>query len=136
MESVSCGSMPDFGAVPGLPRDEQGAVFAAPWEAKAFALVVHLHQRGAFAWTDWVNTLSAEIAADRARATETPYYLLWLAAAERLVAQQGLLAEEHLRAAGQALRTAQEHDHNHDHDHDHDHDGHGHGHHRHEGHSH
>lgn len=127
MESPSCPALPDFGAVPGLPRDEDGAVFAAPWEAKAFALVVHLHQRGAFAWGDWVNTLSAEIAADRARATETPYYLLWLAAAERLVAQQGLLAEDHLRAAREALHTAQAHDHDHAHDHHH-----GHGHHAHD----
>ncbi|MBM4226957.1 MAG: nitrile hydratase accessory protein [Gammaproteobacteria bacterium] len=135
METGSCPSLPDFGAVPGIPRGEEGAVFAAPWEAKAFALVVHLHQRGAFAWADWVNTLSAEIAADRERATETPYYLLWLAAAERLVASQGLVAEEHLRATREALHTAQALEHHHDHGHDHHHHG-GHGHHDHEEHGH
>jgi len=106
-------ALPNFTAVPGIPRDDDGVVFAAPWEAKAFALVVHLHQRGAFAWNDWVNALSGEIAADKARAVPTPYYLLWLAAAERLVAQCGLIDAGQLAAARDALHHAQQHDHDH-----------------------
>jgi hypothetical protein len=31
-----------------LPRDEEWPVFRAPWEAQAFALVVHLHSLGVF----------------------------------------------------------------------------------------
>jgi nitrile hydratase accessory protein len=95
------------GEIPGLPRDESGAVFAAPWEAKAFALVVHLHQRGCFEWNDWVECLSAEIAEDKRRPQPTPYYQLWLTAAERLFAARGLVAAEQLAAARDELRRAQ-----------------------------
>jgi nitrile hydratase accessory protein len=126
-----CPTLPDFSGVPGLPRDEEGVVFAAPWEAKAFALVVHLHQRGAFAWQDWVSALSSEIAADRARPVETPYYELWLSAAEKLMTQQGLVENGSLGALRDALRSAQSdtaHGHHHDHGDDHDH-AHGHDHH-------
>ena len=31
--------------LPGLPRDETGPVFAEPWQAQAFALVVKLHEK-------------------------------------------------------------------------------------------
>lgn len=120
--SNECPTLPDFAGVPGLPRDDEGVVFAAPWEAKAFALVVHLHQRGAFAWQDWVSSLSAEIAEDRARPVETPYYELWLSAAEKLMTRQGLVEGGALGALRDALRTAQsDHDHHHDHDHEHHH---------------
>lgn len=121
---------PPLKALPGLPQDADSAVFAAPWEAKAFALVVNLHQRGAFAWSDWVQTLAAEIRADREQGADTPYYRLWLAAAEHLVAAQGLVPADQLEAARAALVAAQdgvtapdrEHaSHGHDHDHDHDH---------------
>ncbi|MGD9602613.1 MAG: nitrile hydratase accessory protein [Gammaproteobacteria bacterium] len=116
-----CPVMPNVTAVPGIPRDEDGVVFAAPWEAKAFALVVHLHQRGCFAWGDWVDALSGEIAADRTRAEPTPYYLLWLAAAERLFAARGLVDTGALAQARAALQVAQAgaHDHAADHDHAH-----------------
>ena len=40
-------SAPDL---PGLPRDAGGPVFAEPWQARAFALAVQLHARGAFEW--------------------------------------------------------------------------------------
>lgn len=116
------GPLPDLERVPALPRDQDGAVFAAPWEAKAFALVVHLHQRGLFAWQDWVDALSAEIAADRARTPETPYYQLWLTAAERLVTSRALVAADELAGARAELHAAQaDHDHDHDHDHLHPH---------------
>ena len=40
-------------ALPGMPRDAQGPVFAAPWQAQAFALTLSLHERGAFTWKEW-----------------------------------------------------------------------------------
>ena len=115
----------DLSSVPGLPKDEDGVVFAAPWEAKAFALVVHLHQRGAFEWKAWVAALAAEIAADRVRDAATPYYQLWLNAAESLVTSHALIDATRLTATRAAMQAAQasvkNHDHNHDHDvHDHD----------------
>ena len=82
-----------------------------------------------------VNALSTEIAADRNRPVETPYYELWLAAAEKLMTQQGLVEDGALGALRESLRSAQSNAgsnaHHHDHDHEsHDHD-HSHHHHRH-----
>lgn len=123
-----CGSAADFMATPGIPRDNDGAVFAAPWEAKAFALIVHLYQQGRFTWQEWVDVFSGEIAADRERSPATPYYELWLAAAEKLVASKDILSATSMSDARESLRSAQA---AHDHDHDHDDEGghhHGHGH--------
>ncbi len=117
--SAQCPLPPDVSAVPGIPRDADGAVFGAPWEAKAFALVVHLHQRGCFEWQEWVDCLSAEIAADRDRPQETPYYLLWLTAAEALVVRKRLVGSEALTEARNALHAAQPTHHAHHDEHDH-----------------
>ena len=79
--------------VPSIPRDADGPVFREPWEAQAFALAVALHERGLFTWSEWAAALGAEI--KRAQAAGDPdtgetYYLHWLAALERLVAEKGV----------------------------------------------
>src|SRR5215470_13383602 len=84
-------------AVPGIPHDETGPVFRAPWEAHAFAMALALHERGLFAWTEWAATLAEEI--KRAQAAGDPdtgetYYLHWLATLERLVAAKGVANRE------------------------------------------
>ena len=53
--------------LPRLPHDADGAVFKAPWEAQAFAMTLALHERGAFSWTEWAETLAAVIAEVRQR---------------------------------------------------------------------
>jgi nitrile hydratase accessory protein len=74
-----------------LPRDAEGPVFDAPWEAQAFAMAVSLHERGCFAWREFAERLGAEIA------TARPYYYCWLAALEKLVADKGLVRADELR---------------------------------------
>lgn len=95
-------------AIPSLPRDDDGPVFAAPWQAQAFAMTLALHQRGVFTWPEWAAALAAEIS--RAQAAGDPdagdsYYLHWLAALERLVAAKGVASE----AALQRYRDAWDH---------------------------
>jgi nitrile hydratase accessory protein len=80
-------------AVPGIPRDADGPVFRAPWEAQAFAMALALHGRGLFTWNEWAATLADEI--KRAQAAGDPdtgetYYRHWLNALERLVAAKGV----------------------------------------------
>jgi|SRR5580704_8218148 nitrile hydratase accessory protein len=80
-------------AVPGIPRGPDGPVFREPWEAQAFAMIVALHERGLFSWSEWTAVLGDEI--KRAQAGGDPdtgetYYLHWLAALERIVAQKGM----------------------------------------------
>ena len=75
-------------AVPGIPRDGDGPVFRAPWEAEAFALAVALHDRGVFTWPEWATALGDEL---RRAADPDPgdgYYGHWLAALERLVTEK------------------------------------------------
>ena len=75
--------------LPGMPLDGKDPVFAAPWQAQAFAMVLTLYDKGLFTWPEWAAALSSEIS--RAQAAGDPdtgetYYLHWLAALERMVA--------------------------------------------------
>jgi nitrile hydratase accessory protein len=85
--------------VPSIPRDAGGPVFREPWEAQAFAMALALHEHGVFTWPEWAATLAAEI--KRAQAAGDPdtgdtYYMHWLAALERLVAEKGVASRETL----------------------------------------
>src|SRR6059036_1699419 len=57
----------DLDALPAIPRDAEGPVFRAPWEAQAFGMAVMLHARGHFTWKEWAERLAGEIAAAQAR---------------------------------------------------------------------
>jgi nitrile hydratase accessory protein len=84
-------------SVPGLPRDDDGPVFRAPWEAHAFALAVTLHARGLFTWPEWAAALAAEIAHAQAQGdpdTGETYYLHWLATLERMIADKDIANAE------------------------------------------
>ena len=74
-------------------------VFAAPWEAHAFALTVQLHAQGLFSWTEWSDTLAASIRKNNA----APYYESWLNALESLVLKKGALQAQELLDGIQAL---------------------------------
>jgi nitrile hydratase accessory protein len=83
-----------FAALPQLPRDEGGPVFAEPWQAQAFALAVKLSEQGYFTWKEWAATLAAELEAASTRGEPddgSHYYDHWLAALEHLVQAKGLL---------------------------------------------
>jgi len=85
--------------VPSIPRDADGPVFQEPWQAQAFAMALALHERGVFTWPEWAATLGDEI--KRAQAAGDPdtgetYYMHWLAALERLVAEKGVASRETL----------------------------------------
>jgi nitrile hydratase accessory protein len=76
-----------------LPRDDDGPVFAEPWQAQAFALAVRLSEQGHFTWKEWADALAAEIkaAADRGEPDDgSRYYEHWLAALEHLATAKGL----------------------------------------------
>jgi nitrile hydratase accessory protein len=94
---------------PGMPRDAGGPVFKEPWEARAFALAVRLHERGLFTWSEWADALAARI--EVARAAGDPdlgdtYYVHWLNALETLVAAKGAASREELDRLADAWRLA------------------------------
>ena len=79
-------------SLPGLPRDQRGPVFRAPWQAQAFAMTLALYERGLFSWTEWAKALALHIADAPAQAGEDAtdaYYRQWLEALEQLVAEKG-----------------------------------------------
>jgi len=88
-------------ALPRLPRDEGGPVFAEPWQANAFALAVKLSEQGHFTWKEWASALADTLraAAERGEPDDgSKYYDYWLATLERLVIAKGLANQEALAA--------------------------------------
>ena len=99
-------------ALPPLPRDDEGPVFAEPWQAQAFALAVKLSELGYFTWKEWAAALAAEIkaAADRGEPDDgSRYYHYWLAALERLVTEKRLTDPAALDARKEAWADAYRH---------------------------
>lgn len=89
---TAAANKPAVAPLPGQPRDNDGPVFNAAWEAQAFALALTLHERGVFTWTEWAAALADEI--KRAQMAGDPdlgdtYYQHWLNALERLVVEKG-----------------------------------------------
>lgn len=102
----------DFVVMPLLPRDEDGPVFAEPWEAQAFALAVKLSNQGHFTWKEWADTLAHEIeaASDRGECDDgSHYYYYWLTALERLISAKGLSNSAELLARKEAWADAYRH---------------------------
>ena len=99
-------------ALPRLPRDSGGPVFAEPWEAQAFALAVKLSEQGHFTWKEWAAALADELKAAASRGEPddgSRYYQHWLAALERLVTAKGLADPTALLARKGAWAEAYRH---------------------------
>ncbi|MCJ2033364.1 nitrile hydratase accessory protein [Methylobacterium sp. J-068] len=77
-------------------------VFAKPWEAQAFALVVTLHDGGLFSWSQWAEALGAQTR-QTGRAAD---YAAWLATLEGLLAARGIVAPERLAERRAAFARA------------------------------
>ena len=99
-------------ALPSLPRDEGGPVFAEPWQAQAFALAVRLSEQGHFSWKEWAAALAGELQSAAARGEPddgSHYYDHWLAALEGLVTSKGLTDPAALETRKQAWADAYHH---------------------------
>ena len=99
-------------ALPPLPRDEDGPVFAEPWQAQAFGLAVTLSEQGHFTWKEWTAALADELRTAAARGEPddgSRYYHHWVAALERLVTARGLTDAPALHARKDAWADAYRH---------------------------
>jgi nitrile hydratase accessory protein len=99
-------------ALPRLPRDAGGPLFAEPWQAQAFALAVRLSAQGHFTWKEWAATLADELKLDAARGEAddgSRYNHCWLAALERLVVSKRLSDPAALLAQKEAWADAYRH---------------------------
>jgi nitrile hydratase accessory protein len=84
---------------PGAAGGDEVA-FAEPWEARAFAIVVSLRERGLYTWAEFADALATRIkaaqAAGNAHIGDT-YYRHWLGALEDLLARKGIGSAETAR---------------------------------------
>jgi nitrile hydratase accessory protein len=88
---------------PSDPPDDRGEPrFHAPWQARIFAAVVSLAEAGCFRWEEFQRRLTAEVG--RGDGDPGRYYEHWLAAAEQLLAEKGLLTSDRLTGRVAALR--------------------------------
>jgi len=98
--------------LPLLPRDESGPVFAEPWQAQAFAVVVELIQGGRLTREEWAEHLSTALKEAECRAeydTGQRYYHHWLTALERVIVEKNLAGWEDLNREGESIRENDHH---------------------------
>lgn len=79
-----------------VPRRNGELVFEEPWQGRAFAMTVALHEAGLFAWEEFRCELIARIAEAQAAGGAFDYYEAWLAAFERVLAANAVLAPEEI----------------------------------------
>ncbi len=97
-----------------MTPDEPERVFREPWEARAFALVVRLHEADCFTWPEWVAAIATEITA--ARAAGDPdlgdtYYSYWLAELQKIVVSEDLTEKFDIMLRTIEVSTKPEHVH-------------------------
>lgn len=102
-------------ASPGLSLDAQGEpVFFEPWQAKAFAMTLALHEKGLFSWTEWAEALGRACAESdmplrgSAEAHARAYFTAWLTALEDILSARGLFSADILREVTQTWHRAAE----------------------------
>ena len=78
------------------------AVFAEPWEARAFAVAVALCEAGQFRWAEFQQSLIEEIGAaektGRTTSGGADYYRHWLGALTRLLDAKDIVGRAELKA--------------------------------------
>jgi nitrile hydratase accessory protein len=89
-----------------LSPPEPPPTFAEPWQAQAFALAVHMRDRGLIAWPDFSAALAQEIAAAGEAYSPDHYYDCWLDALERLLVAKGQVDPQALHALEHAWADA------------------------------
>ena len=76
---------------PQLPKSADGEpVFPEPWAAEAFAMTVHLHERGLFTWSEWADALSRELHEPGRAEDGSDYFDCWVAALSALLVKLGV----------------------------------------------
>ena len=93
----------------GLTSGGEGPVFAQPWEAQLFAMVLELARQGVFSWAEWTKMLGVEIAAVRDRGetdSGVTYYRHWLVTLEQLLSEKGVVQDSDLQSRMTQWREA------------------------------
>ena len=90
-------------------KDEQQPIFAEPWEARAFAIVVNLSEKGMLKWSEWSDTLAEEIKIAKEKGLPdfgNNYYQFWLSALENILLDKNILKKSDLKSKMEQWRIA------------------------------
>lgn len=93
-------AIPEMNGTLAYPRRNGEPVFNAPWESRAFGMVVSLHTTGRYPWNDFKERLIDAIASGSSpdAPADTPdYYYHWVAAFCQLLVEKGILTKRELR---------------------------------------
>ena len=105
----ACEVASPLAASPGLPKSVEGdPVFGEPWQAQAFAMTVHLHERRLFSWSEWAEALSSELHKPERAEDGSDYFDGWVAALTTLLAAKGLADPETVLALQESWKRAAE----------------------------
>ncbi|MBO9124683.1 MULTISPECIES: nitrile hydratase accessory protein [unclassified Rhizobium] len=104
-----CDTRSPLAQSPQLPRSLEGEpVFPEPWAAEAFAMTVHLHERGVFAWTEWAEALSGELHKPGRAEDGSDYFDCWVAALSSILVDCGIADAETIMGLQQSWQRAAE----------------------------
>ncbi len=96
-----------------LPSNPDGERhFSEPWQARAFALTLLLHEKAVFSWVEWAQTLTERIRLaqlDGDPDDGSSYYRHWMDALEQLMVRRGVATTDQLHALEHAWAQAAEH---------------------------
>jgi len=91
------------------PRNCESLQFEAPWQGRAFGMVLALAEANAYKYEDFRKSLIATIGSwDRTHERDDPawnYYEQWLHAFEALVLEKGLIDTRELDERTEAFQT-------------------------------
>ncbi|CAD7023502.1 nitrile hydratase accessory protein [Pseudorhizobium endolithicum] len=94
---------------PGLPRSAEGdPVFPEPWAAEAFAMTVHLHEKGLFSWGEWAEALSAEVHRPGRAEDGSDYFDCWVEALTGLLVRKDIADAEAILGLQKSWQRAAE----------------------------
>jgi nitrile hydratase accessory protein len=100
-------AVPEMDGALAYPRKNGEPVFDAPWQSRAFGMVVGLHKAGLYPWDEFKALLIDEIAKDScaAPAGSAEYYYQWMDAFSRLLVAKGILSSEEIDSRIGDFRT-------------------------------
>ncbi|WNZ26621.1 nitrile hydratase accessory protein [Leptolyngbya sp. NK1-12] len=98
--------------VAAIPRQNGEPVFTAPWESRAFGMVVALCNQGKYPWDDFKERLIAEIKVadckqEQISEAEFHYYEYWSTAFEKLLISKGILTKAEIQARKAEFRAGE-----------------------------
>jgi nitrile hydratase accessory protein len=88
--------------------DHGAPTFPEPWTASAFALSVHLRERGLFDQSEWAEALSVELKKPGRRSDGSDFYEAWVDALTILLTTKGIGTEADILELQAAWKFAAE----------------------------